>query len=130
MKQSSDALRLLGAYDELLHRGRMEWSAARDFGRQIGAGGQGAVFLSHRSGSAGFQLPVALKLFSPEPYESRDAYQREMQRITSVASSVAHIQHDNLVDVHNVWEVDGISLMEMEWVARLLVNLVARFYLL
>ncbi|MBI1312253.1 protein kinase [bacterium] len=116
MKQSNDALRLLGAYDSLLGRGRMEWSASRDFERQIGAGGQGAVFLSHRSGSAGFQLPVALKLFSPEPYESRDAYRREMQRITGVASTVAHIQHDNLVDVHNVWEVDGISLMEMEWV--------------
>jgi serine/threonine protein kinase len=116
MKQSSDALRLLGAYDALLSRRHMDWSAAREFEEQIGAGGQGAVFLSHRSGSAGFRLPVALKLFSPEPYESREAYLREMQRITSVASSVAAIQHDNLVDVHNVWEVEGISLMEMEWV--------------
>lgn len=116
MKQSNDALRLLGAYDALLSRGQMKWSASREFAQQIGAGGQGAVFLSHRCGSAGFRLPVALKLFSPEPYESRDAYCREMQRITSVASAVAHIQHDNLVDVHNVWEVDDISLMEMEWV--------------
>ena len=40
-----------------------------------------------------------------------------MARMARVASQVASIQHDNLVDVQNFGELNGIYVLEMEWVA-------------
>jgi serine/threonine-protein kinase len=39
-----------------------------------------------------------------------------MARMARVASRVAQIQQDNLIDVHNFVERDRIRMMEMEWV--------------
>jgi len=66
--------------------------------------GQGVVFLSDRRGSDGFTLPVALKVFSPERFGSHLSYDLAMKRIALVASSVAKIQHDNLLNVQNFTE--------------------------
>lgn len=79
-------------------------------------GGQGIVYLSVRQGADNFSLPVALKIFSPKCYDDAQHYEQEMCRIAQVASRVARIQHDNLIDVQNVIKQDGIHLMEMEWV--------------
>src|SRR5205814_327753 len=81
----------------------------------LGSGGQGAVYLARRLGTDGFSRTVALKLFSPEPYRDALDYEEDMRRIARVAARVAHIQHDNLIDVHDFFEQGGIRLMEMEW---------------
>ncbi len=39
-----------------------------------------------------------------------------MGRIARVAARVALIQHDNLLDIHDFIDRDGMRIMEMEWV--------------
>ena len=39
-----------------------------------------------------------------------------MERVASIASRVAVIQHDNLIDVQNFFERNRIRIMMMEWV--------------
>lgn len=107
---------LQAEYSELIGRSEVCWSSDRRLDRCLGGGGQGTVYLSQRSGAAEFSLPVALKFFSPEPYDSPEHYRDEMSRMTDVASQVASIQHDNLVDVQNFVELNGIYVLEMEWV--------------
>jgi serine/threonine-protein kinase len=83
--------------------------------RLLGAGGQGAVYLAERQGADGFARPVALKAFSPQSYPDADAYHEDMARVAAVAARVARIQHDNVVDVHDFLDLDGLRVMEMEW---------------
>ena len=107
---------LLARYGEILAGGRMNWTEYHKLGRRLGSGGQGVVFLTTRRGSDGFTLPVALKVFSPERYESEATYNEAMERIAQVASQVAQIQQDNLLDVQNFVEQRRIRIMEMEWI--------------
>lgn len=103
-------------YAELIDQSTVCWNSDRRLDRCLGGGGQGTVYLSHRSGAGDFSLPVALKFFSPEPYDSSQNYRDEMARMARVASQVASIQHDNLVDVQNFVELNGIYVLEMEWI--------------
>jgi serine/threonine-protein kinase len=61
-------------------------------------------------------LPVALTIFSPRHYDDSEDYAQDMRRVANVAARVALIQHDNVLDVHDFIEEDGIRVMEMEWV--------------
>lgn len=93
-----------------------DWSSGcRDLSL-IGRGGQGVVFFAMREGSDGFALPVALKVFSPEPYRTPEAYAEDMTRVAGVAARVAAVQHENLVAVHHFSEHRGVRVMRMEWV--------------
>jgi serine/threonine-protein kinase len=74
------------------------------------------VYLSQRRGTDNFTLPVALKIFSPERYETARDYDEAMGRIAQVAAHIAQIQQDNLLDVHNWVDRHRIRVMEMEWV--------------
>lgn len=103
-------------YESILNKRHMSWTEHLRFGRLLGTGGQGVVYLTDRKGSDGFTLPVALKVFSPERFESQQAYDQAMQRIAAVAGRVAGIQHDGLIDVQNFTERNRIRIMEMEWV--------------
>lgn len=121
MSQRSDAPQwgsgdLQSRYDRILDRRSIRWETERPLIRHLGGGGQGVVYLSVRRGAGDFTLPVALKLFSPALFRSVPAYQREMLRVAQVAATVARIQHDNLVDVHNFVAYEGVNLMEMEWI--------------
>jgi serine/threonine-protein kinase len=107
---------LLSRYGEILSSPRLHWTAYHTLSRRLGAGGQGVVYLTDRRGTDNFTLPVALKIFSPERFESEDAYAEAMSRIATVAARVAQIQHDNLLDVHNFVEQRRIRIMEMEWI--------------
>ncbi|MCX7405990.1 MAG: serine/threonine-protein kinase [Planctomycetia bacterium] len=107
---------LLSRYSEILEAGRLNWTEYHNLTRRLGAGGQGVVFLTTRRGTDSFSLPVALKIFSPERYESEALYDDAMTRIAKVASRVAQIQQDNLLDVQNFVEQRRIRLMEMEWI--------------
>ena len=103
-------------YQKILDAQYMGWTEHLRFRRLLGTGGQGMVYLSDRRGADSFTLPVALKVFSPERFESQAAYDRAMERMAQVASKVAKIQHDCLLDVQNFTSRHNIRIMEMEWV--------------
>jgi serine/threonine-protein kinase len=103
-------------YRALLDEPRLSWVETHRIGRRLGAGGQGVVYLCERLGADQFRLPVALKIFSPENYETAARYDEAMARMARVALRVALIQQDNLIDVHNFVEHNRIRLMEMEWI--------------
>jgi eukaryotic-like serine/threonine-protein kinase len=107
---------LFERYEHLLNTQYIGWMEHLRFRRLLGTGGQGVVFLTDRRGSDGFTLPVALKVFSPERFSCQQSYDLAMERIAQVASCVAKIQHDNLLDVQNFTERSRIRVMEMEWV--------------
>jgi serine/threonine-protein kinase len=107
---------LMGRYQDLVQERRFSRTEHLQFRRELGSGGQGTVFLSERRGTDGFTLPVAVKVFSPERYPDARTYDEAMERIAQVASGVAQIQQDNLLDVHNFVERFSIRLMEMEWI--------------
>ncbi len=84
--------------------------------RPLGKGGQGRVFLTRCRGADGFSRAVALKVFSPEPYNRLDDYLRAMRRIANVVSLVARGYHDHLVDVQRFHKRNEIRIMLMEWI--------------
>lgn len=109
--------RLVDGYRAILQGQSLDWNEPHRFDRILGSGGQGVVFLCERQGGDDFRLPVALKVFSPERYSTREAYEQDMARMARVAMKVALIQQDHLLDVLNFVVVgDGIRVMEMEWV--------------
>jgi len=107
---------LLHRYHHMLAESRLSWTEHHRLVRLLGSGGQGVVYLSMRRGTDHFTLPVALKVFSPERYETDHAYDEAMGRMAVVAAHVAQIQQDNLLDVHNWVDRSRIRLLEMEWV--------------
>jgi serine/threonine-protein kinase len=107
---------LMARYHELLGQRRLAWTAHPPLGRLLGQGGQGVVYLSERRGADGFTVPIALKIFSPERYEDTRSYEAAMSRIARVASHVAQIQHDNLLDVQDFYDRSRVRVMAMEWV--------------
>ncbi|NQU25158.1 MAG: serine/threonine protein kinase [Candidatus Nealsonbacteria bacterium] len=113
-KHCSDEL--FSRYRSIVDRQRLSWTEHHRLLRLLGKGGQGVVYLSERRGTDSFTLPVALKIFSPEPYEDERAYDEAMARMGHVAAEVAQLQQDNLLDVHNWVDRNRIRLMEMEWV--------------
>ena len=107
---------LLEKYQDLVRRERLEWNDERRLIRLLGAGSQGMVFLAERVGADDFRLPVALKIFSPEPYADALSYTQDMARISHIAARVARIQHDNLLQVQNFISYEGFRVMVMEWI--------------
>ncbi|MGE0607293.1 MAG: serine/threonine-protein kinase [Pirellulales bacterium] len=107
---------LLDRYQALIDGQPFNWTVHHHLLRKLGEGGQGTVFLSERRGTDNFTLPVALKVFSPERFETARAYDECMARMAAIAARVAQIQQDNLIDVHNFVDRSRIRLMEMEWV--------------
>jgi len=79
----------LGRYQQILDEQRLSWTAHHRLIRLLGSGGQGVVYLTERRGTDSFTLPVALKIFSPERYESERSYDEAMARMAEVAARVA-----------------------------------------
>jgi serine/threonine-protein kinase len=113
---ATNSQELVERYDNLVHGDRLQWSTHHRLERLLGRGGQGVVFLSHRRGADGFQLPIAMKIFSPERFHRAATYDQAMSRIARVASRVARIQHDNVLDVQDFVDRDRIRIMVMEWI--------------
>jgi serine/threonine-protein kinase len=107
---------LLSRYASILEAKRLNWTTHTHLLRLLGQGGQGVVYLTERRGTDNFTLPVAMKIFSPERYADARVYDEAMCRIAHVASRVAQIQQDNLLDVQNFVDRDRIRIMIMEWV--------------
>ena len=106
---------LLARYRAVADAPTLRWTARYRKQRLLGSGGQGVVYLGERQGADGFTLPVALKIYSPEPYPGSEAYDEDMDRVARVAARVALIQHDNLLAIHDFFAQDGVRVMEMEW---------------
>jgi serine/threonine-protein kinase len=107
---------LMGRYEAILGKPRLSWIEHHRVIRRLGSGGQGVVYLCERVGAEAFSLPVALKIFSPAGYAEAASYDAAMARMTEVAGRIAPIQQDNLIDVHNVTELNRVWLLEMEWI--------------
>ncbi len=114
--RSGDNNELLARYQKLIEDQRLQWTTYHRLERVLGSGGQGIVFLSHRRGTDGFALPVAMKFFSPERFTSQVAYEQAMSRIGAVASRVGRIQHDGVLDVQDFVDRSRVRIMVMEWV--------------
>src|ERR1700733_8545182 len=95
-------------YEEIAWAEELRWDTRYRKQRLLGAGGQGAVYLADRLGADGFVRPVALKVFSPEPYKNDDSYRDDMARVGQIGARVALIQSDNVVDIHDFVEWHGI----------------------
>lgn len=111
---SPDAL--VARYTNILQSQRVQWTTYHRFERELGSGGQGTVYLSARRGADGFNQPVAMKVFSPERFPSANAYKKAMERTAHVASRIATIQQDNLLDVQDFVDQNQIRIMVMEWI--------------
>ncbi|WP_075096683.1 serine/threonine-protein kinase [Planctomyces sp. SH-PL14] len=112
-----------GAAGELMDRfqavtsaNEVRWEIRYRLIRRLGAGGQGVVFLADRRGAFGTTFRLALKFFRPDGYSSVTAYNSEMARLARVATTLARIQQDHLLDLYNVIELDGLHVLTMEWV--------------
>jgi eukaryotic-like serine/threonine-protein kinase len=103
-------------YLRLIRSGKIQWTTYHRLERELGSGGQGVVYLSERKGADGFNQPVAMKVFSPEHFANAAAYNKAMERLARVASRVAMIQHDNVLDVQDFVDRDSIRVMVMEWI--------------
>ena len=113
---SGDHSNLSSAYQRLIGEEKISWTGYHHMLKLLGRGGQGEVYLTEHLGTDGFTVPVAMKFFSPKRYSDVDAYTQAMERVASIASRVAVIQHDNLIDVQNFFERNRIRIMMMEWV--------------
>lgn len=107
---------LVRHYHQFLETQRFHWTVHLRLQRRLGAGGQGVVYLTELRAADGFTVPVALKIFTPEPYADARAYDEAMTRIARVAARVALIRHDNLLDVQNFLDQERIRMMVMEWI--------------
>ncbi len=108
--------KLMQRYEALTRDAKVSWTGHHHLLRLLGRGGQGEVYLTEYRGTDGFTVPVAMKVFSPERYTDTRAYDDAMLRVATIASQVALIQHDNLLDVQNFFERDRIRIMMMEWI--------------
>ena len=107
---------LVDQYETIGVHKRLDWTSHLRLKRVLGRGGQGVVYLTERKGADQFTLPVALKVFSPERFETARVYHDAMARMAQVSARVARIQHENLLAVQNFVDRDRIRMMEMEWI--------------
>ena len=115
-KSGSADPKLIASYEKLSRDHKVSWTGHHHMLRMLGRGGQGEVYLTEYRGTDGFTVPVAMKVFSPERFAGAAAYNEAMRRVAAIASKVAMIQHDNLLDVQNFFERNRIRIMMMEWV--------------
>ncbi len=113
-------------YDRLLDMQTVYWNEDIHFKKLLGKGGQGMVFLSERRTTDGFNLPLAIKVFSPERFLNDLLYEEEMAYMAMISARVARIQQDHLLTVHNWRSTNRIRFVEMEWVDGIDLSLLLR----
>jgi serine/threonine-protein kinase len=113
---SSSNTELNARYNGILTARYFHWTVHFRLKKRLGSGGQGVVYLTEQRGADRFTVPVALKIFAPERYDDPRSYDEAMERIAQVSASVAQIQQDNLVYIHNFIDRQRIRMMIMELV--------------
>jgi serine/threonine-protein kinase len=112
---ASLALRdLMKRLNEVQATEQILWPSCYRKVQELGRGGQGTVYLTECLDELSGEQ--ALKVYSPQPYGSADAYHEDMQRLLNVATFVHRIHHDNLVDVQRFVDYRGIYVMVMQWI--------------
>ena len=107
---------LFEQYKTLINESRFHWTTHIRFKRRLGSGGQGVVYLTEKKGADEFTVPVALKIFSPERYQTPEKYDEDMLRMGQIAAQVARIQNEHLVGVENFLDRNRVRMLVMEWV--------------
>ena len=76
----------------------------------LGEGGFAEVWKARRHGALGFSREVAVKLLRPERVGDPEVLRALLQE----AALCAELEHDHIVQVHDVFEHDGTMVVEME----------------
>jgi serine/threonine-protein kinase len=105
---------LMWRLDEVQAMKEIHWPSCYRKLDELGRGGQGIVYLTECLDE--LRGKQALKVYSPQPYDSVGAYHEDMQRLLSVAELVHRIHHDNLVGVQRFVDDKGIYVMVMQWI--------------
>ena len=113
---ASETQALAEQFDRMLNQDEISWEVAYRLVKKLGSGGQGVVFLAHRTGAFDVVFRLALKFFRPTGYPDAESYRLDMSRLARLAMQLARIQQDHLLDVYNVIEYRGIQTLVMEWV--------------
>src|SRR5207253_3373735 len=77
--------------------------------RELGRGGMGAVYLARQ---LSLDRPVALKVMSKR-WANDPVF---VARFTREAFAAAQLSHPNIVQIHDIGEVDGARFFSMEYV--------------
>src|SRR5688572_10064211 len=78
----------------------------------VGQGGQAAVWAASLTGLAGFEKTVAVKTLLPP----RDAEEAHIERFTDEALLATRLRHQNVVEVLDFGEEDGVLYIVMPWI--------------
>ncbi len=108
--------RLNSCFEDLIGRKNISWEQVYNLKEILGSGGQGTVFLAERLGAFGVSFHLALKFYRPNDYRDIEIYRSEMARLAAVEMEVSQIQQDNILDIYNVVEHEGILVLATEWV--------------
>jgi serine/threonine-protein kinase len=78
----------------------------------VGQGGQAAVWAASLTGLAGFEKTVAVKTLLPP----RDDEEAHIERFTDEALLATRLRHQNVVEVLDFGEEDGVLYIVMPWI--------------
>jgi serine/threonine protein kinase len=105
---------LVGNYRAIVKMRALFYPSAYRFGRELGRGRQGVVFLAFRHGARGCMTRHALKLFDPGIYGTVRKYWTDMGRIANQISRLQSVNAPNLVGRDIYEEANGVGYVQME----------------
>lgn len=79
---------------------------------KLAIGGMAELFVAKQKGMGGFSKTVAVKCILP--YFARD--QEFITMFLDEARLAAHLNHPNVVQIHDIGDVDGVFYMTMEYI--------------
>jgi serine/threonine protein kinase len=80
--------------------------------RRLASGGMGEVFLAKQQGPSGFEKLLVIKRMLPHHLDKPDY----LEMFFSEAKLVARLNHNNVVQIHEMGEIDGDYYIAMEYV--------------
>ena len=106
--------RMIGNVERFNRQERVTFNSGFRKSVELGRGGQGVVYLVE--GEDDFAAVRALKVFSPQSYDSATSFVVDMERMKPIASLIQHGAHDDLIDVGWFGEHDGVYAMLMQYI--------------
>ncbi len=105
---------LVAAYQGILKTRALSYPVPYQFGRELGRGRQGIVFVAYRHGARGCLTRHAIKLFDPSIYGTVKRYWTDMGRIATQITRLQTVQSPNLVGRDVYEEAHGVGYVQME----------------
>ena len=106
--------RLSANYQQIIRARALYYPVSYHFGRELGRGRQGVVFLAQRQGSRGCFTRHAVKLFDPTLYRTAKRYWTDMGRIANQITRLQSVNSPHLVGRDIYEEASGIGYVQME----------------